>query len=75
MFRRLKAREMMDIQGRKNTWIARLLDLKPETITRYLSGERPCPKPTAIAWAVKLGLPEDELWDVHAEQQASRRAG
>lgn len=59
-------------QGRTQVWIARQLGRTPETIGRYLSGERPCPKDTSIAWAVKLGLPLDVFWDEAADVESTR---
>ncbi len=75
MFRREHAIETMKAQGRSNKWAGEAIGKDPGTIGKYLSGKLPCLKDTAIAWAVKMGLPDSEFWDSQAEQLPHRKTG
>jgi hypothetical protein len=67
MFNRHRAKKEIEGQGRHLKWVAARLGKDPATIGRYLSGERECPKDTAIAWAVVMDLPHDAFWAERAE--------
>lgn len=62
MFQREIAIQEMNRQGRSKKWAGKELDKNAETIGRYMSGKLPCPKDTAMAWAVIMGLEPLKFW-------------
>jgi predicted transcriptional regulator len=72
MFKRDFVAQEMIRQGRSKKWAGKELDVNAETIGRYLSGKIPCPKPTAIAWAIFMNLEPMAFWE--SDKSLSRLA-
>lgn len=61
MFSGYRLGQAMDAQGRRQDWLAELLDVSPSYVSKLISGDKPVTEEIARTAAKFLGIPVDWL--------------